>query len=53
MNKRQKKKHNKQFGSDKPRNQNKTQRGRLTTMVLPDKKKAQSKNKCRGKINYD
>jgi hypothetical protein len=53
MNKRQKKKHKKQFGTKKPRNQDKTERGRLSTMVVTDKKKAQSKNKCRGKIHYD
>ena len=53
MNKRQKKKQEKQFGGKKPRNQDKTERGRLSTMVVTDKKKAQSKNKCRGKINYD
>ena len=53
MNKRQKKKHNKQFGSDTPRNQSKTERGRLTTMVVPDKKKKANKEKCRGKINYE
>ena len=53
MNKRQKKKRDKQFGSKAPRNQSKTERGRLSPMVVTDKKKAQSKNKCRGKINYD
>lgn len=53
MNKRQKKKQNKQFGNKKPRNQDKTERGRLGTMVVTDKKKDASKKKCRGKINYD
>jgi len=53
MNKRQKKKFNKQHRTDTPRNQSKTERGRLTTMVVPDKKKKANKRKCRGKINYD
>ena len=53
MNKRQKKKQNKQFGSDKPRNQSKTQRNRLSTMVVTDKKKKANKEKCRGKKNYE
>ena len=53
MNKRQKKKLNKQLGSKKPRNESKTQRGRLDTMVVPDKKKKANKRKCRGKVNTD
>ena len=53
MNKRQKKKFDKQNKSDKPRNENKTERGRLGTMVIPDKKKQASKRKCRGKVNTD
>lgn len=51
MNKRQKKKLAKRLGSHTPRNQSKTDRGRLNTMVIPDKKKKESKNKCRGKVN--
>lgn len=53
MNKRQKKKQNKQYGNKTPRNESKTERGRLDTMVVTDKKKAQSKKKCRGKVNTD
>ncbi len=53
MNKRQKKKHNIQFGTKKPRNQDKTERGRLSTMVVTDKKKKANKRKCRGKVNYE
>jgi hypothetical protein len=53
MNKRQKKKFDKQHGSDTPRNQNKTERSRLSTMVVKDKKKEASRKKCRGKINHE
>ena len=31
------------------RKENKTERGRISTMVIPDKKKKENKNKCRGK----
>ena len=31
------------------RNQSKTERGRISTMVIPDKKKAENKKRCRGK----
>jgi hypothetical protein len=51
MNKRQKKKFDKQFGSQPARKQNKTERGRLGTMVIPNKKKATNKKECRGKMN--
>ena len=53
MNKRQKKKLNKRFGNQETRNESKTQRGRLNTMVIKDKKKQVNKKKCRGKTNYD
>jgi hypothetical protein len=53
MNKRQKKKHKKQWSSNTPRNESKTERGRLSTMVIKDKKKENSKKKCRGKVNTD
>lgn len=53
MNKRQKKKFAKQHRADTPRTENKTERGRISTMVIPDKKKKDSKKKCRGKVNYD
>jgi hypothetical protein len=53
MNKRQKKKHNKQFGNKTPRKNSNTERDRLGTMVIKDKKKEQNKRKCRGKINYE
>ena len=53
MKKRAKKKLNKQFGKDKPRNESKTERGRLATMVERDKKKEASKKKCRGKVKYN
>jgi hypothetical protein len=33
------------------RKQSMTERGRLSTMVIKDKKKEQSKKKCRGKIS--
>jgi len=49
MNKRQKKKHS----ILRVRKNNNTERGRLGTMVIKDKKKEQNKRKCRGKINYD
>lgn len=49
MNKRQKKKLNKRFGTNETRNQSKTERGRLGTMVVSDKKKKENKEKCRGK----
>jgi hypothetical protein len=51
MNKRQKKKLKKQHGSRENRNQSKTERNRLSTMVIADRKKAESKKQCRGKIN--
>jgi len=46
-------KFNKQFGNKKPRTENKTERGRLGTMVEKDKKKEANKRKCRGKVNTD
>jgi len=30
-----------------------TDRTRLNTMVIPDKKKTKNKKKCRKKVNYD
>jgi hypothetical protein len=53
MKKKQKKKLNKQLGSKAPRRESKTERNRLSTMVIEDKKKAQNKKKCRGKANTD
>lgn len=53
MNKRQRKKLNKRLGSDTPRNQSKTERGRLGTMVITDKKKKENRERCRGKVNHD
>ena len=53
MNKRQKKKLKKRFEGQQTRNQSKTERGRLGTMVVSDKKKKASKDKCRGKVNTD
>ena len=49
MNKRQKKKHS----ILRVRKPNNTERGRLSTMVITDKKKKANKQKYRGKINYD
>jgi len=53
MKKQQKKKFNKQHKPDKPRRSNPTKRDRLSTMVIPDKKKVANKKKCRGKVNTD
>ena len=49
MNKRQKKKHS----VLRVRRTNKTERGRLHTMVIADKKKEANKKKCRGKMKED
>ncbi len=57
MNKRQKKKRAKKIEQTpsvlRVRRENKTERGRLSTMVIRDRKKEASKRKCRGKINYE
>ena len=53
MRKRQKKKFDIQHKSNKLRKRNKTERERLGTMVIPDKKKAANKKKCRGKMSID
>jgi hypothetical protein len=53
MNKRQKKKQEKRHSILRVRKTNNTERGRLSTMVIRDKKKDANKKKCRGKINYE